>query len=98
MKQKSYENLGKFLLAFSIISSVIVIFLSFRNGNFISNLRNSSFFRTVLFSITCIIIILGGIGTKNKHPEYYKYQIISGIILLSISLIFDIIPRIIYLT
>lgn len=98
MEQKSYKNLGKFLLAFSIISSAIVIFLSFRNGNFIVNLSNSSFFRTLLFSITCILLILSGIRMKNRRPEYYKYQIISGIILLSISLIFDIIPRIIYLT
>lgn len=98
MKHKSYKNSGKFLLAFSIISSAIVIFLRFRNGNFIKDLSNGSFFRTLLFSITCILFILGGIGMKNRYPKYYKYQIISGSILLLTSLIFDIIPRIIYLT
>lgn len=98
MEEKSYKNLGKFLLAFSIISSLIIVFLSLRDGNFIVNLNNGSFFRSVLFSITCILVILGRIAMKNKYPEYYKYQIVSGVILLSLSLIFDIIPRIIHLT
>lgn len=98
MEQKSYKNLGKFILAFSIIASLVIVFLSFRGGGFIANLSNGSFSNTLMFSIVCILAILGGIGMKNKYPEYYKYQIISGIILLSTSLIFDIIPRIIYLT
>jgi hypothetical protein len=97
MEQKSYKNSGKFLLAFSTIGSLIIVFLSFKDGNFIANLNNGSFFRTLLFSITCILLILGGVGMKNKYPEYYKYQIVSGVILLSVSLIIDIIPRIIYL-
>lgn len=98
MKQKSYKNQGKFLLVFSIITSLIIFFISFSGENFLENLIKGSFSRTLLFIITCILLILGGISMKNRYPEYYKYQIISGIILLSTTLIFDIIPRAIYLT
>ena len=98
MIKKSYKNLGRFLLIFSIIASLIVIYISFSNGSFIVNLGKGIFLRTLFFSITCILIILGGISMKNKHPEYYKYQVISGVILLATTIIFDIIPRLIYLT
>lgn len=98
MIKKSYKNLGRFLLIFSIIASLIVIYISFSNGSFIENLEKGNFFRTLIFSITCILIILGGISMKNKYPEYYKYQVISGVILLATTIIFDIIPRLIYLT
>lgn len=98
MEQKSYKKLGKFLLCFSIIGSLIIVFLSFKSGNFIENLNNNSFSFSLLTVLTFIFIIIGGFSLKNKFPEYYKYQIISGIILLSTTLIFDIIPKIIYLT
>lgn len=97
MGQKSYKNLGKFLLSFSIIASLILVFLSFRGGNFIGNITNISISRAVLFSVTCIMLILGGISMKRKYPEYYKYQVVSGVLLLATTWIFDFIPRIMYL-
>lgn len=98
MDGKSYKNLGRSLLVFSIIGSLITFLLSFSGESFVENLAKGSFSITLMFSIMCILLILGGISMKNRHPEYYKYQIISGIILLITSLIFDIIPRIIYFT
>ena len=98
MGQKSYKRLGKFILCFSSIGSLIILFLSFKGGNFIGNLSNNSFSSSLLRVITFILIIIGGFSLKKKCPEYYKYQIISGIILLLTVLIVEIIPRIIYLT
>lgn len=98
MEQKSYNKLGKFILSFSIICSLLIIFLSFRGGNFIENLNNNSFSSSLLSMLAFILITIDGFASKKKYPEYYKYQIAGGIILLSTSLIFDIIPRIIYLT
>ncbi len=97
MGQKSYKNLGKFLLSFSIIASLILVFLSFRGGNFVGNIISGDFSRVLLFSITCILLILGGISMKRKYPEYYKYQVVSGVLLLATTWIFDFIPRIMYL-
>lgn len=97
MEHKSYNKLGKFILSFSIIGSLFIVFLSFRSGNFIENLNNNSFSSLLLSMITFILITIGGFTLKKKYPEYYKYQIASGIILLSTSLIFEIIPRIILL-
>ncbi|MDU2670858.1 MAG: hypothetical protein E7C49_02500 [Clostridium sp.] len=97
MGQKSYKNLGKFLLSFSIIASLILVFVSFRGGNFIGNLTSGSISRAVPFSLTCILLILGGISMKRKYPEYYKYQVVSGVLLLATAWMFDFIPRIMYL-
>ncbi|MCI6277967.1 MAG: hypothetical protein MR639_14775 [Clostridium sp.] len=97
MEKKSYESSGKTLLVFSILSSMLYIFLCFRGGDFLKNLNNSSLKSTLLFVLTTIFLIIGGIRMKNKYPKYYKYQIFSGIILLSTSLIFDIIPKLILL-
>ena len=98
MEKISYNKLGKFLLVFSIICSLIVTFLSFSGGNFIESLNNSSLSSSILRSITFTLVIFSGLNLKKKLPEYYKYQIISGAILLVTSLAIDIIPRIIYLT
>lgn len=98
MEQKSYNKLGKFILCFSIISSIFIILLSFRGGNFIENLNNNNFLSSLLSMLTFILITIGGFTLKKKYPEYYKYQIVSGLILLLTILIFDIIPRIINLT
>lgn len=97
MEKKSYESLGKTLLVFSILSSILYIFLCFRGGDFLKNLNNSSLKSTLPFVLTTIFLIIGGLRMKNKYPKYYKYQIFSGIILLSTSLIFDIIPKLILL-
>lgn len=97
MEKKSYESSGKTLLVFSILSSILYIFLCFRGGDFLKNLNNSSLKSTLLFVLTTIFLIIGGIRMKNKYPKYYKYQIFSGIILLLTSLIFDIIPKLILL-
>ncbi|EGT5475387.1 hypothetical protein [Clostridioides difficile] len=94
MKKKSYNKLGKFIVCF-IISSLFIVFLSFIGGNFMDNLRDNSFSSSLLSMINFILIIIGGFSLKKKYPEYCKYQIVSGIILLLTSLIFDIIPRII---
>ena len=99
MKNKSYNTLGKFMLCFSIIASLLVVFLSFRcgNGYFIENLNNSTFFSSLLSIISSILITIAGFAQKKRYPEYYKYQVASGIIFLSTCLIFDIIPKIIFL-
>lgn len=97
MEKKSYESSGKTLLVFSILSSILYIFLCFRGGDFLKNLNNSSLKSTLPFVLTTIFLIIGGLRIKNKYPKYYKYQIFSGIILLSTSLIFDIIPKLILL-
>lgn len=97
MGQKSYNNLGKFLLSFSIIASLILVFLSFRGGNFVGNTMSGGFSSALLFCITCILLILGGISMKRKYPEYYKYQVVSGVLLLATTLIVNIISRIMYL-
>ncbi|WP_286908515.1 hypothetical protein [Clostridium sp. UBA1652] len=96
MERRSYKNLGRLILAFSIIASVFIVFISFRNGDFKENLSNGSF-STLIFSLTCIFLILSGVRMKTKYPEYYIYQVIGAIILLLTVLIVDIIPRIIYL-
>lgn len=98
MKDKSYNILGRLLKIFSIITSMISIFLSFRGGRFTENLRNNSFSISLNFTIVCILFIISGFRIKKKYPKYYKYQIISGTILLITVLLLDIIPRIIYLT
>lgn len=97
MGKKSYESSGRALLVFSILSSILYIFLCFRGGNFLKNLNNSSLKSSLLFVLTNIFLIIGGIRMKNKYPKYYKYQILSGVLLLSTSLIFDIIPKLILL-
>lgn len=97
MIEKSYKNIGKFLLSFSIISSLIIIFLKFKDGNFIENLNNVSMSNSIMFTSTCILLIFSGFIMKNRYPHYYKYQISSAVILLATTLLFDIIPRIIYL-
>lgn len=97
MKNKSYESSGKSLLVFSILASISYIFLCFRGGSFVNNLNNSSLKSTLLFVLTTIFLIIGGLRMKNKYPKYYKYQIFSGVILLLTSLIFDIIPKLILL-
>lgn len=93
MEKRSYKNLGRSILAFSIMFSTFMVFISFRNGN----LGNENLFSTISFSLTCILLILSGVSMKTKYPEYYRYQIIGAIILLSTVLIVDIIPRVIYL-
>ncbi|SCK03201.1 Uncharacterised protein [uncultured Clostridium sp.] len=98
MDKKSYNKLGKFLLAFSIICSLLIVFLSFTVGDFIESLKNSSLISSILRSITFSLVIFSGFTLKKKLPEYYKYQVISGTILLVTSLAIDIIPRIIFLT
>ncbi len=97
MERKKYKNIGRFILAFSIIASVFMVFISFRNGDFKENLSNGSLFSTLIFSLTCIVLILSGVSMKTKYPEYYIYQVIGAIILLLMVLIIDIIPRVIYL-
>ncbi len=97
MEIRSYKNLGRFILAFSIIASVFMAFISFRNGDFKENLSNESLFSTLIFSLTCIVLILSGVSMKTKYPKYYRYQIIGATILLLTVLIVDIIPRVIYL-
>lgn len=96
MKEKSYKTQGKILLFFSIICSIGIIFLSFSGNGFLINLTNSTFLNSIFACITFILCIFSGIQLKTKAPFYYKYQILSGVILLSTILIFDIIPRIIY--
>lgn len=98
MEKKSYTNLGKLLLTFSIICSLLIVFLSFGSRNFIEDLNNTSISSSILRSITFTFAIFSGFTLKNKLPKYYKYQVISGVILLVTSLATDIIPRIIYLT
>ena len=97
MERRSYKNLGRFILAFSIIASVFMVFISFRNGDFKENLSNGSLFSTLIFSLTCIVLILSGVSMKTKYPEYYRFQVIGAIILLLMVLIVDVIPRVIYL-
>jgi heme/copper-type cytochrome/quinol oxidase subunit 3 len=93
MEKRSYKNLGRFILAFSIMFSTFMVFISFRNGN----LGNENLFSTISFSLTCIVLILSGVSMKTKYPKYYRYQIIGATILLLTVLIIDVIPRVIYL-
>lgn len=93
MERRSYKNLGRFILAFSIIVSIFTTFISFDNGR----LGNGSLSSAIAFSLTCIFLILSGVRMKTKYPEYYRYQVIGAIILLLMVLIIDIIPRVIYL-
>ncbi|SHI65553.1 hypothetical protein [Clostridium intestinale] len=97
MERRSYKNIGRFILAFSIIYSIFMAFISFRNGDFKENLSNGSLFSTLIFSLTCIVLILSGLRMKIKYPDYYLYQVIGAIILLLMVLIVDVIPRVIYL-
>lgn len=97
MERRSYKNLGRFILAFSIIFSIFMAFISFRNGDFKENLSNGSLSSTLIFSLTCIVLILSGMSMKTKYPEYYRYQVIGATTLLLTVLIIDIIPRVIYL-
>lgn len=92
-KEDHIKNLGRFILTFSIIVSIFTTFISFDNGR----LGNGSLSNTIIFSLTCIFLILSGVSMRTKYPEYYRYQIIGATILLSTVLIVDIIPRIIYL-
>ena len=96
MRDRSYKGLGILLVVFSIISVGIIAFLTFGNGDLIENVRSSSVSSTVLFCLISILVILGGIKMKNKYPDYYKYQIISGGILLVGIIVLDIIPRIMH--
>lgn len=93
MERRLYKNIGRLILAFSIIVSIFTTFISFDNGR----LGNGSLSSTIAFSLTCIFLILSGVRMKTKYPEYYRYQVIGATTLLLMVLIIDIIPRVIYL-
>lgn len=93
---KSYETTGKFLLCFSILVSLFLIIITFTNDSFIQNLPSKDFSISLWTFLGWILCIIGGFSLKNKYPKYYKYQVLSGVILLATLFICDIIPRLIY--
>ena len=82
MKEKTYKTCGKILLLFTTISCVIYLFCEFNNIN--STPTSNSFLHTLVINF---IIILGGLSLKNKYPNYYIYQVCSGLLILITSLI-----------
>lgn len=93
MEQKTYASHGKCLFYFSIAVSLSVIYLKYFSGDFINNLSYSNLSSTLVFCFINIVLILGGFKLKEKYPQYYRYQIKSGSVLLITAVVFDLIPR-----
>ena len=98
MQQKTYAKHGKCLFYFSIVASLVVIYFTYFTGDFIENLSSSNFIATLVFCVANVLLIISGLKMREKYPEYYKYQVKSASVLLMTAIVFDIIPRIIFIS
>lgn len=96
MESKREINGGKIFFIFSIVISILSIYLLFRGGDIGKNIKGWDISLTSTVFVVNILNIMGALKLKKKYPKSSRYRIYGSSILLLTAIFFDIIPRIIY--
>lgn len=90
---KKQNKIGILLFICSSLIAAAGVYFSFSGEGFIANLNNVDPKSSYTMAIVCLFALFYGVKIKKIYPDYYKYQIISSVILLMTVLVTDIIPR-----